>query len=42
LPFELPAIDVGLLWHRRHEQDSGQRWLRDTLARAAVEVALAL
>jgi DNA-binding transcriptional LysR family regulator len=42
LPFELPAIDVGLLWHRRHEQDSGQRWLRDTLARAAGEVAQAL
>lgn len=39
LPFELPAIDVGLLWHRRHEQDTAQRWLRDTLARAALEIA---
>lgn len=39
LPFELPRIDVGLLWHRRHEQDSAQRWLRDTLARAAGAVA---
>jgi DNA-binding transcriptional LysR family regulator len=42
LPFDLPAIDVGLLWHRRHEQDTAQRWLRDTVARAAAEIALAL
>jgi DNA-binding transcriptional LysR family regulator len=39
LPFALPTIDVGLLWHRRHEQDTAQRWLRDLLARAAVSVA---
>lgn len=42
MPFDLPAIDVGLLWHRRHEQDTAQRWLRDTLARAAAEVAQSL
>lgn len=42
LPFELPAIDVALLWHRRHEQDTAQRWLRDTLARAASQIAQAL
>lgn len=42
LPFALPDIDVGLLWHRRHEQDTAQRWLRDTLARAATAVAGAL
>jgi DNA-binding transcriptional LysR family regulator len=42
LPFEMPAIDVGLLWHRRHEQDSAQRWLRETLVNAAQQVALAL
>ena len=35
LPFELPGIDVTLLWHRRHEHDAGQRWLRDTLKAAA-------
>jgi DNA-binding transcriptional LysR family regulator len=35
LPFDLPAIDVGLLWHRRHEQDAGQHWLRDNLRDAA-------
>ena len=22
LPFDLPLIEVGLLWHRRHEQDA--------------------
>jgi len=41
LPFELPGIDVGLLWHRRHEQDTAQRWLRDTLADAAAGIAAA-
>ncbi len=35
VPFEMPGIEVGLLWHRRHEQDTGQRWLRDTMRRAA-------
>jgi DNA-binding transcriptional LysR family regulator len=39
LPFELPGIDVSLLWHRRHEQDTAQRWLRDTLMRAAAEIS---
>ena len=39
LPFDLPAIDVGLLWHRRHEQDSAHRWLRDLVASAGAEVA---
>ena len=39
LPFEMPAIDVGLLWHRRHEEDTAHRWLRDTLVRAAADVA---
>lgn len=41
LPFELPGIDVSLLWHRRHEQDTAQRWLRDTLVRAAGEISVA-
>ena len=38
LPFEMPSIDVGLLWHRRHEQDTAQRWLRETLTRAALQM----
>jgi len=36
LPFELPGIDVALLWHRRHEHDSAQCWLRDFLRSTAV------
>lgn len=28
LPFELPAIDVQLRWHRRFENDAGLNWLR--------------
>ena len=39
VPFEMPGIEVGLLWHRRHEQDTGQRWLRDIMRRAAATVA---
>ena len=39
LPFEMPPIEVGLLWHRRHEHDTAQRWLRTTLRRAADTVA---
>lgn len=35
LPVALPRIEVGLLWHRRHERDKAQRWLRDTFAAAA-------
>ena len=31
-PIALPRIEVGMLWHRRHERDPGQRWLRDTVA----------
>ena len=42
LPFELPGIDVSMLWHRRHEQDTAQRWLRDTLARTAAQIACSL
>lgn len=38
LPFEMPGIDVALLWHRRHEHDAAQRWLRDLLRRTAVDL----
>jgi len=30
-PVSLPRIEVGLLWHRRHERDPAQRWLRQTV-----------
>ncbi len=39
LPIELPPIEVGLLWHRRHEQDTAQRWLRDLIYRVGAQVA---
>jgi DNA-binding transcriptional LysR family regulator len=35
LPFEMPRVEIGLLWHRRHERDAGQRWLRETVKRVA-------
>lgn len=38
LPFELQRIRMGLLWHRRHEDDAAQRWLRDQIRRAAALV----
>jgi len=42
VPFAMPRIRVGMLWHRRHEHDEGQRWLRAMLSRAAHEVGEAL
>jgi DNA-binding transcriptional LysR family regulator len=35
LPFEMPRIEIGLLWHRRHERDAAQRWLREAIVRVA-------
>ena len=34
-PGLLPAIEVGLLWHRRDARDKAQRWLRETFSAAA-------
>jgi DNA-binding transcriptional LysR family regulator len=34
-PGTLPPIEVSLLWHRRHERDAAQRWLRQTFAASA-------
>lgn len=38
MPLELPAIDVSLAWHRRHDDDPAQRWLRATLEETATLV----
>jgi DNA-binding transcriptional LysR family regulator len=38
LPFDMPGIEVALLWHRRHEHDAAQKWLRDTLRSAAIAI----
>jgi DNA-binding transcriptional LysR family regulator len=42
LPFEMPRIEIGLLWHRRHERDPAHGWLRQTLARLAADEAQTL
>jgi DNA-binding transcriptional LysR family regulator len=42
LPMGLPPIQTSLLWHRRHERDEAQAWLRDCVHRAAAEVAARL
>ena len=34
-PGALPPIVVSLLWHRRHERDPAQRWLRQSFAATA-------
>jgi DNA-binding transcriptional LysR family regulator len=39
LPLDLPRIDVGLLWHRRHEHDAAHQWMRAMLTDAAAGVA---
>ncbi len=39
LPIELPAIEIGMLWHRRYEQDTAQRWLRELVHSAGADVA---
>jgi DNA-binding transcriptional LysR family regulator len=39
LPLAMPTIEVGLLWHRRHQHDAGHRWLRQTLNEAARALA---
>lgn len=37
-PFELPAIPVSILYLRRHEEDSGLRWLRRQVEQIALEL----
>ena len=39
-PGQLPRIEVGLLWHRRHERDSARRWLRENFAAATRSLGL--
>jgi DNA-binding transcriptional LysR family regulator len=40
MPVPLPPIEVGLLWHRRHERDAAQRWLRRTFTAAALSLGI--
>jgi DNA-binding transcriptional LysR family regulator len=41
LPFDMPAVHVDALWHKRLQQNSGHQWLRGAIARAA-EMAFTL
>ncbi|HUG63061.1 MAG TPA: LysR family transcriptional regulator [Methylomirabilota bacterium] len=34
LPFDPPPVDVMLYWHRRHDNDGAQAWLRASIAEA--------
>ena len=34
-PLPLPRIEVGMLWHRRHDRDPAERWLRETVSEVA-------
>ena len=40
-PVPLPRIEVGMLWHRRHERDPAQRWLRATVSDVARGLGIA-
>ncbi|MBS0293011.1 MAG: LysR family transcriptional regulator [Proteobacteria bacterium] len=40
LPFQLPAVHVDALWHRRRLHDPAHRWLRETMVRAAANSAM--
>lgn len=42
MPFELPPIEVAMLWHRRHARDAGHRWMRGWIAQVARHVAAVL
>ncbi len=35
MPFDMLRIEIGMLWHRRHEHDPAHTWLRETVARWA-------
>jgi DNA-binding transcriptional LysR family regulator len=39
MPFALPVISVGMLWHARHDHDPAQCWLRAAVQQAARRVA---
>lgn len=34
LPFEVPVVEISLIWHERMHHDPGHKWLRQTLADA--------
>ncbi|MBV8524305.1 MAG: LysR family transcriptional regulator [Acetobacteraceae bacterium] len=38
LPFDSPALEMVMTWHRRHETHPAHRWLRDTIRQVLSEV----
>ncbi|MDR3512239.1 MAG: LysR family transcriptional regulator [Caulobacteraceae bacterium] len=38
LPFKTPKVGVNMVWHRRFDDQSAHRWLRETIARVAAQV----
>jgi DNA-binding transcriptional LysR family regulator len=35
LPFETPAVQVSLIWHRQQQHMSGLQWLKEQIAQVA-------
>jgi LysR family transcriptional activator of mexEF-oprN operon len=38
LPFEVPAVDLFLVWHARHDTDTGHQWLRELVYRVCMRL----
>lgn len=38
LPFDMPAVHVDIMWHKRLQQSSAHQWLRATLASSAKQI----
>jgi LysR family transcriptional activator of mexEF-oprN operon len=39
LPFEVPAVDLCLVWHARHDSDPGHQWMRELVYRICMRLA---
>ncbi|QEZ42940.1 LysR family transcriptional regulator [Cupriavidus oxalaticus] len=38
LPVEVPPVDLSLVWHARHDTDTGHQWLRDLVYRVCMRL----
>jgi DNA-binding transcriptional LysR family regulator len=38
LPVDVPAADIRVLWHARHDAERAHRWLRDTIAETVADL----
>ena len=41
LPFPMHSIEIRQYWHRRYDNDAGNRWLRDTIRQFFGDAAVA-